>query len=152
MVGSAERIPPFDRNKTRSTLASIKHRGPDAQGEYFDRNIWLGHVRLSILDLTSAANQPMTTKDGGLVITYNGEVYNFRELSAELSLSDLRSSSDTEVVLRAFEILGVDSLCKLNGMFAFAIYNKQNQRLWLVRDRLGIKPLYYRLDSHSLSF
>jgi asparagine synthase (glutamine-hydrolysing) len=152
MVSYAEGIPPLDRSKTQSVMASIKHRGPDAQGEYFDGNLWLGHVRLSILDLSSAANQPMATADGSLVITYNGEVYNFRELAAELSLNDLRTSSDTEVVLRAFERLGVDSLCKLNGMFAFAIYDKRSQKLWLVRDRLGIKPLYYRLDARGLIF
>ena len=152
MVSCAGSIPPLDRSQAQGALASIRHRGPDAQGNYVDGNLWLGHVRLSILDLSSAGNQPMATNDGSLVITYNGEVYNFRELAGELSLIDLRSSSDTAVVLRAFEKLGVDSLRKLNGMFAFAVYDKRSQKLFLVRDRLGIKPLYFRLDARSLIF
>jgi asparagine synthase (glutamine-hydrolysing) len=130
----------------------MKHRGPDAQGEYADGNLWLGHFRLSILDLSDSGRQPMATRDGRFVICYNGEVYNYRDLAAELSLDSLRSHSDTEVVLRAFEALGVDSFVKLNGMFAFAVYDKQARRLWLVRDRLGIKPLYYRLDGEGLCF
>src|SRR5581483_5915752 len=97
-------------------------------------------------------NQPMITADGNLVIVYNGEVYNFRDLAGELSLSDTRTTSDTEVVLRAFERLGVDSFRMLNGMFAFAIYSNKEQKLWLVRDRLGIKPLYYSIDSDGLCF
>jgi len=89
---------------------------------------------------------------GRYVICYNGEVYNYRELARELSLCDLRSHSDTEVVLRAFEAIGVDSFRRLNGMFAFALYDKEAQKLWLVRDRLGIKPLYYHLDHQRLAF
>lgn len=131
---------------------AIRHRGPDASGEYRDADLWFGHQRLSIIDLSELALQPMISSSGRYVICYNGEVYNYRELARELSLRDLRSHSDTEVVLRAFEALGVDSFRRLNGMFAFAIYDKQSQRLWLVRDRLGIKPLYYRLDEETLAF
>ena len=152
LVSRAPGTPPVDRTRRQGVIASVRHRGPDAQGEYSDGNLWLGHVRLSILDLSSAGNQPMATADGNLVIIYNGEVYNFKELAAELSLTNLRSGSDTEVILRAFEKLGVDSLGKLNGMFAFAVYDKQAQKLWLVRDRLGIKPVYYRLDARGLIF
>jgi asparagine synthase (glutamine-hydrolysing) len=112
----------------------------------------MGHVRLSILDLSSAANQPMAGADGRSLITYNGEVYNFRELAAEFGIRDLRSGSDTEVVLRAFERLGTNSFARLNGMFAFAVYDRRAQKLWLVRDRLGIKPLYYRVDQNALVF
>jgi asparagine synthase (glutamine-hydrolysing) len=112
----------------------------------------MAHVRLSILDLSSLGNQPMASADGRYVISYNGEVYNFKEIASELSLSNLRSHSDTEVILRAFAKIGLASLVKLNGMFAFAMYDKQLHKLWLVRDRLGIKPLYYRLDSRSLAF
>ncbi len=135
-----------------SSLRALHHRGPDAHGEFSDQSLWLGHVRLSILDLSCAGNQPMVSADGRFVIIYNGEVYNFRELAVELSLGNLRSHSDTEVILRAFEKLGLASLVKLNGMFAFALYDKQLQKLWLVRDRLGIKPLYYRLDDQCLMF
>lgn len=155
IVGFVSRIseaPPLDNRRTQRVIDAIRHRGPDAQGEYFDSNLWMAHVRLSILDLSSAGNQPMASADGRYVISYNGEVYNFRELAGELSLSDLRSHSDTEIVLRAFEKLGVNSLCKLNGMFAFAVYDKRSQKLWLVRDRLGIKPLYYRIDDRCLIF
>ena len=139
-------------SRRRGVLDAIRHRGPDASGEYSDQALWLGHVRLSILDLSSAGNQPMATEDGGLIISYNGEVYNFRELASELSLVGLRSHSDTEVVLRGFEKMGSSLFPRLNGMFAFALYDKREQKLWLVRDRLGIKPLYYLLDRHRLIF
>ena len=139
-------------NKKGEVLDSIRHRGPDAQGQFADGEVWLGHVRLSILDLSDAASQPMATPDGRYVICYNGEVYNFAELARQLDLNNLRSHSDTEVVLRAFAKLGVDSIKLLNGMFAFAVYDKQAKKVWLVRDRLGIKPLYYRFDKNGLSF
>jgi asparagine synthase (glutamine-hydrolysing) len=133
-------------------LSCIRHRGPDAQGEYHDGPVWLGHQRLSIIDLTDSGAQPMATEDGRFVTCYNGEVYNFRELATELALDGLRSHSDTEVVLRAFQKLGPRSLRLLNGMFAFALYDRVARKLWLVRDRLGIKPLYYRLDEQGLAF
>jgi len=152
LVSRLSDVQTLNPSLTERALAAISHRGPDAQGNYSDRNVWLGHVRLSVLDLSDAANQPMTSADGRYVISYNGEVYNYRELAVELSLSNLRSHSDTEVVLRAFEKLGLNSLVKLNGMFAFAMYDKQLRKLWLVRDRLGIKPLYYRLNSQGLAF
>ena len=142
----------LSNEKIMNTISTINHRGPDAYGSYSDENVWLGHVRLSIIDLSDAASQPMATEDGRFVISYNGEVYNFRELTRSLSLNSLRSHSDTEVVLQSFVKLGVDAFSQLNGMFAFAIYDKQFQKLWLVRDRLGIKPLYYCLDSQSLAF
>ena len=137
---------------TAAVLGAISHRGPDACGEYRDGKVWLGHRRLSILDLSSSANQPMTTPSGRHVICYNGEVYNYRELAGELSLEGLRSRSDTEVVLRAFEALGASAFARLNGQYAFALYDAQTHKLWLVRDRLGIKPLYYRLDVRGLAF
>jgi asparagine synthase (glutamine-hydrolysing) len=146
-----------DRLKITTTqkynaLSSIKHRGPDAQGEYCNDNIWFGHARLSILDLSSGANQPMVTADGRYVICYNGEVYNYVELTRFLHLIELRTHSDTEVVLHAFARLNIDSFKLFNGMFAFTIYDDQSKKVWLVRDRLGIKPLYYRLNAESLSF
>lgn len=152
MVGhpSSDGVAPDER--ARAALACVRHRGPDSHGEYRDGSVWLGHVRLSILDLSAMGAQPMATPDGRFVISYNGEVYNFRELAAELSLADLRSHSDTEVVLRAFERLGDKSFVRLNGIFAFAIYDRARQKLWLVRDRLGVKPLYYRFDAQGLAF
>ena len=138
--------------RLQAALESLSHRGPDGKGQYQDGKIWLGHTRLIVLDLSEAGNQPMRTHDGRFVISYNGEVYNFRELVEEVGMVDLASSSDTEVVLRLFAENGIDSLIKLNGMFSFSIYDKQLQRLWLVRDRLGIKPLYYRFGPTGLVF
>ena len=138
--------------KQNLVLDSIRHRGPDMQGQFADGQVWLGHVRLSILDLSDAASQPMATADGRYVICYNGEAYNYAEIARSLDLNALRSHSDTEVVLRAFAKLGANSSKLLNGMFAFAVYDKQAKKVWLVRDRLGIKPLYYRLDEDGLSF
>jgi asparagine synthase (glutamine-hydrolysing) len=133
-------------------LDGLGHRGPDARGEFADGRVWLGHTRLSILDVSQAANQPMATEDGRFIISYNGEVYNFSDLAKSEELGPLRTHCDTEVVLRAFEKLGTGSITRFNGMFAFAVYDRRDQKLWLVRDRLGIKPLYYRLDDHGLAF
>lgn len=144
--------PGLTAEKKNLVLERIRHRGPDAQGHYADAQVWLGHVRLSILDLSDAASQPMATADGRYVISYNGEVYNFSELARSLDLGEMRSHSDTEVVLRACARLGADAFGRFNGMFAFALYDKRRQMLWLVRDRLGIKPLYYRFDEQGLSF
>lgn len=141
-----------DAEKQKQVLDLIRHRGPDMKGHYRDANVWFGHARLSILDLTDAAAQPMATEDSRYVICFNGEIYNFLEIAKSLGLSDLRSHSDTEVLLRAFAKIGIDSLLHLNGMFAFAVYDKKTKKVWLVRDRLGIKPLYYRLNKDGLVF
>lgn len=135
-----------------AVLDCLRHRGPDSRGQHRDGRVWLGHVRLRILDLTAAGNQPMAISDGQFVICYNGEVYNFAELARSMAIEGLCSHTDTEVILRAFAKFGVATVSQLNGMFAFAIYDKQRQKLWLVRDRLGIKPLYYRIDNHRLIF
>jgi asparagine synthase (glutamine-hydrolysing) len=147
----AQREPEATVRCTRA-LASIRHRGPDARGEYQDSNVWLGHARLSIIDLSSAGNQPMHSRDGRFVIAYNGEAYNFRELAAEHAFTELHSGSDTEVVLELFAKLGTGALARLNGMFAFCVYDRLARRIWLARDRVGIKPLYYRIDSGGLTF
>jgi asparagine synthase (glutamine-hydrolysing) len=155
LIGIATRLPGPDvlaPDCFRSALAKIHHRGPDGSGIYQDGNVRLGHARLSILDLSSAGSQPMKTRDDRFVITYNGEIYNFRELAAERGLRDLRSRSDTEVVLELFAAHGVAALPDLNGMFAFAIYDKRSRKIWLARDRTGIKPLYYRLDAAGFAF
>ncbi len=136
-------------DRFRGALARIGHRGPDGSGIYRDKNLWLGHARLSILDLSNAGSQPMESADHRFVIAYNGEIYNFRELAAERHMNDLRSSSDTEVVLRVFAQLGVASLPRFNGMYAFAVYDRRRRKLWLVRDRTGIKPMYYRISARD---
>src|SRR5579862_3446895 len=135
-----------------AALARLRHRGPDQQGDWRDARLALGHARLSIIDPSDAGRQPMQTADGRHTIVYNGEVYNFRELAAEHALQGLRSTSDTEVVLRLVAALGTAAFAKLNGMFAFAVYDSRDRQLWLVRDRLGIKPLYFALRPQSLIF
>jgi len=124
---------------------AIAHRGPDGEGAYSDGPVGLGHRRLAILDLSPTGAQPLATENGQHVIVYNGEVYNFRELKAELEGLGhrFRSRSDTEVVLHAYVQWGVKALDRLNGMFAFAIWDRENRELLLARDRYGIKPLYY---------
>jgi asparagine synthase (glutamine-hydrolysing) len=124
---------------------AIAHRGPDGKGYYIDRAVGLGHRRLAIIDLSPAGHQPMSTEDGRFVISYNGEVYNFRELRVELEAMGhkFNSQTDSEVVLKAFAHWGCKSLLKFNGMFAFAVWDKKKQELTLARDRYGIKPLYF---------
>lgn len=138
--------------KRTHALNSIRHRGPDMQGEYEDGCVWFGHVRLSIIDLSAAANQPMVSADGRYVICYNGEVYNFAELARLFNFRYMRSHSDTEVVLQSFALLGVEVIKQFNGMFAFALYDAYAHKVWLVRDRMGIKPMYYCFDAQSLVF
>ena len=114
----------------------------------------LGHRRLSILDLTSAGHQPMADPEKKIWITYNGEVYNFRELREELARLgfSFRSSSDTEVIINSYRAWGIKCISKFNGMFAFALWDSERKRLFLVRDRYGIKPLYYSLEKGTLLF
>ena len=132
---------------------TITHRGPDQQGVFEDATVSLGAVRLKIIDLGSG-DQPIITQDGNTVIVFNGEVYNFTELRAELeSLGHhFRTHCDTEVVLEAFRAWGTDSFKRLRGMFAFAIWHKPSRELFLVRDRVGIKPLYYYEHGRDLLF
>jgi asparagine synthase (glutamine-hydrolysing) len=138
----------------RKMTDAISHRGPDGEGFYTDSLIGLGHRRLAIIDLSPAGHQPMTTQNGEFVITYNGEVYNFQELRAELeSLGhQFRSRTDSEVVLNAYAHWGAESVKRFNGMFAFAIWDKSRQELFLARDRYGIKPLYYTFAGQYFIF
>jgi asparagine synthase (glutamine-hydrolysing) len=116
MVAAPSRKDAIPRERFQRALDVLKHRGPDGQGQYQDGHVWLGHTRLSILDLSSAGKQPMQSPDGRFVISYNGEVYNFRELATAHGLNNLRSGSDTEVVLQLFADHGVASLVELNGI------------------------------------
>ena len=131
--------------------AAIAHRGPDAEGVFADGPFGLAHRRLSVLDLSTAAHQPMNSACGRYVIVYNGEVYNFRELRAELGLNT-RTTSDTEVIIEAFAKLGPKMVTRFNGMFAIAIFDKEEKNLFLFRDRLGIKPLYVYQANGSFAF
>lgn len=128
----------------RMTYA-IAHRGPDGEGQWVCGEIGLGHRRLAIIDLSAMGRQPMATQDGRFVVSYNGELYNYRELRTELETEGycFRSRSDTEVLLQAWAKWGVDALHRFNGMFAFALWDAQEKKLILARDRYGIKPLYY---------
>ncbi|MFZ4590868.1 MAG: asparagine synthase (glutamine-hydrolyzing) [Ignavibacteria bacterium] len=132
----------------------LNHRGPDSEGYYVKENIGLGHKRLSILDLSENGNQPMVSKDGKYVIVYNGCVYNFKELRAELEKESVvfKSNGDTEVILEGMAKFGFGFVERLNGMFAFALWNVEERKLTLVRDRFGVKPLYYWNNGKSFVF
>lgn len=129
----------------RRMTDAIAHRGPDGEGFYSDGFVGLGHRRLAIIDLSPAGHQPMITQDGQVVLSYNGEIYNFQELRAELETlgHQFHSRTDSEVVLNAWVAWGRECVTRFNGMFAFAVWDKREQSLFLVRDRYGIKPLYY---------
>jgi len=143
---------------TNSMIGVIQHRGPDDMGIYVDRFqdavLWFGHRRLSILDLSEAGRQPMSTHDGTLTIIHNGEIYNFQEIRAELEAygCNFISTSDTEVILYAWHRWGPKCLNRLRGMFAFAIWDRTERSLWLVRDRMGEKPLYYLVSPKRVVF
>jgi asparagine synthase (glutamine-hydrolysing) len=138
----------------RKMTDAITHRGPDSEGFYIDSFIGFGHRRLAIIDLSSAGHQPMATLQNQYIITYNGEIYNFQELRIELEALGhrFRSRTDTEVVLYAYQEWGEKCLDRFNGMFAFAIWDRTKQELFLARDRYGIKPLYYTFANHHFIF
>ena len=133
---------------------AIAHRGPDGDGEWLEDNVALGHRRLSIIDLSPAGKQPMINSDRRYVISYNGEVYNYREIRKELESAGFhfRSSTDTEVLLNAYAFWGSDCVLKFNGMFAIAIWDRHEKTLFLARDRYGIKPLYYAHQGSVFAF
>lgn len=132
----------------------IAHRGPDDSGEYISGPIGLGHRRLAVIDTSPAGKQPMSNEDASIWITCNGEIYNFIDLRDKLIKKGhkFRSASDTEVIVHAYEEWGVDCLRYLNGMFAFGLWDASKQILWLVRDRLGVKPLFYHYAPNFLIF
>jgi asparagine synthase (glutamine-hydrolysing) len=133
--------------------AAIHHRGPDGYGFFTSPNVGLAHLRLSIIDLAGGA-QPMATEDGQVIISYNGEVYNYRELATELKALGhrFRTVSDTEVLLVAYEAWGVDMLPRLNGQFAFAIWDNRKRQLLLVRDRFGVRPMFVAESNGDICF
>ena len=136
---------------TRRMTAALAHRGPDAEGHWTDdHNVVLGHRRLSILDTSEVANQPMTSYCGRYVIAFNGEVYNYRELREELQDYPFKTTGDTEVVLAALRAWGPSALERFNGMFALALWDTHEEKLMLARDRMGIKPLYLHSNESGL--
>ena len=140
--------------KITHMLTHLQRRGPDDQGVYINNNIALGHQRLAIIDLSSASQQPMHNTNKSLSIVFNGTIYNYPELRKQLQAQGVQfsSSGDTEVILKAYEVWGEQCVEKLIGMFAFAIWDERIQKLFIARDRLGIKPFYYSQTSESFLF
>ena len=133
---------------------TIRHRGPDAHGEYIDDDIGLAHRRLSIIDLSVSGNQPMFSNDGIIVLVFNGEIYNFQELRQEALNRgyQFKTRTDTEVIIALYQFYGSGLLDKLNGMFAFALWDKSKKLLFMARDRLGKKPLYFYENGNQFIF
>ena len=144
----------YNKNDLVKMTDSLTHRGPNASGYFFDQDkgVALGHRRLSIIDLSDKANQPMTSHCGKYIMVYNGEIYNFKDIAIRLNKSNWKTSSDSEVILEAFVKWGINFVHQLNGMFAIAIYDKKREKLFLLRDRMGIKPLYYFYNKKDLIF
>ena len=152
----------FNKTITRDQLAnacdSIKHRGPDdgdvAFFESNDANIGLGHRRLAILDLSPLGHQPMYSDDKSIVIIFNGEIYNFKEIRTELEKKGhhFLSNSDTEVIIKAYQQYGTDCISSFIGMFSIVIYDTNLQKIFFIRDRTGVKPLYYYFADGCLLF
>ncbi len=145
-------LSPPDADRLSAALDTMRHRGPDDRGVLCDSPVWLGHRRLAIIDLSPAGRQPMTR--GRLSITYNGEIYNYLELRAELNSlgHHFSTGTDTEVVLAAFDQWGEDCVRRFNGMWGLAIWDARSRRLFCSRDRLGVKPFYYQADGDTLIF
>jgi asparagine synthase (glutamine-hydrolysing) len=145
---------PPDKGVLSRMLAQLERRGPDNEGQYFDGVVAFGHRRLSVIDLSVASNQPWVDQERGLALVFNGAIYNYKELRADLISEGFSFSSegDTEVVLKAYAAWGESFVTRLHGMFAFAIWDRQQQQLLLARDRFGIKPLYYSRDHRGFRF
>ncbi|MCX6270228.1 MAG: asparagine synthase (glutamine-hydrolyzing) [Bacteroidetes bacterium] len=135
----------------RKATSALSHRGPDAEDFYFSGNVGLGHRRLSIIDISEAANQPIYSHDGNSVIVYNGEIYNYKEIAVKTG-SEYYTHSDTEVILESYTLWDNRCVDFFNGMFAIAIFNTERNKITLFRDRIGIKPLYYFWDGKVFAF
>lgn len=143
-----------DSHQLAACAATLAHRGPDGSGEFEDRGLYLGFRRLAILERTASGDQPMTSLDGRYTIVFNGEIFNFMELRQQLQARGVvfRGQSDTEVLLHLFAIRGIDSLARVNGMFAFGLYDRIERTVLLARDRLGVKPLFYWQNGQAFAF
>lgn len=144
---------PVSRDALRCMSDAIAHRGPDGEGLHIARGVGLGHRRLSIIDVAGGA-QPLANEDESIWVSFNGEIYNYRELGARLRARGhtFRTHSDTEILVHAYEEWGDGFVRELNGMFAFALHDGNRNRVLLARDHLGIKPLFYRIDGNTLRF
>ncbi|MBU6157928.1 MAG: asparagine synthase (glutamine-hydrolyzing) [Bacteroidetes bacterium] len=156
ILGQVSLHEPVNEAALQTGLSAIKHRGPDASGSWSDETgkLWLGHRRLSIIDLSDTGAQPMDSPDGRLVVVFNGEIYNFIELKQELFQKgySFNGHSDTEVLIHAWHQWGSDCLQRLKGMFAFALFDQQKQKLYCARDRAGEKPLYFTTQNGGFAF
>lgn len=141
----------FSNNELESVGGSIASRGPDYQGVYSDERVGLVHRRLKIIDLSDDANQPMLSDDGRYVMVYNGEVYNYDDIRREQQIPE-KTSSDTEIVFKTLISDGIDAVETYNGMFAIAFYDTKEKKMLLIRDRMGVKPLYYFWDGTNFAF
>jgi asparagine synthase (glutamine-hydrolysing) len=141
----------FQPDDLKKMTDTIRHRGPDADGFFIDKVCGLGNRRLKILDLSDIANMPMTSHNENFVMTYNGEVYNFAEIKKDLS-RPWHTQGDSEVILESFSEWGIDAMHRFNGMFAIALFDKKNQSLTLIRDRFGVKPVFYYWDGKNFAF
>lgn len=154
MCGIAGFVGFEDKDLLNRMCGSVAHRGPDDKGSYSDSDVSLGHARLSIIDLSERARQPMSNEDGSVRLVFNGEIYNFKGLQKDLQKHGhkFKSNSDTEVIVHAYEQYGIDCVKKFNGMFAFVIWDSKKKALYMARDRLGEKPLYYFQEKDRLIF
>lgn len=141
-----------DTTLIKKMMKQIQHRGPDQNGTYSDENVTLGHQRLSIIDLSPRGKQPMSTPDEKYWIIFNGEIYNHKEIKKKLAKHKFNSTTDTEVIVHAYQEWGPKCVQMLNGDFAFCIYDVEKKELFLARDRVGIKPLYYYFDGQQILF
>lgn len=142
----------LDGSRIRRMTKAMAHRGPDAEGLYEEETMALGHLRLSIIDLSSAANQPFPDSSGRYLLVFNGEIYNYKEVKKLLPDYPFRTTSDTEVLIAAYSRWGAGCLDHLRGMFAFAIWDRQEKEIFIARDRFGVKPLYYAQRDGQLVF
>ena len=149
-IGSEVRI---DVESIRAAAGLLERRGPNDSGTWIGARAGFGHRRLAVIDTSSAGHQPMTSPDARYVLVFNGEIYNYRELRDEIGNAyPWQGHSDSEVVLAAYIRWGPDCLGHFHGMFAFAIWDTENQSLFAARDRMGVKPLYYHHSSERLVF
>jgi asparagine synthase (glutamine-hydrolysing) len=132
--------------------AATQHRGPDYSAVYWDNQVAFGHNRLAIIDLNPEGNQPMMSTNGEVVVVFNGEIYNYQSLREELADYPFQSKTDTEVIVAAYQKWGIDCLQRFNGMFAIALWDKTTRTFYLVRDRMGIKPIYYFDNNQQFAF
>ncbi len=143
---------PADQAVIKKMTDALAHRGPNAEGFFVKNSIALGHRRLSIIDLSETANQPFVDASGYLRVTFNGELYNFKEVKATFPSHLFRTNSDTEVLAEAYARSGIDCIKLFKGMFAFGIWDEKQKELCIARDRMGVKPLYYYCNDSIFIF